>query len=218
MKKLMKNKQLWIVLGSVMGGLLVGLVIVSFNNSNLLEDYRITGSKCLERMHTGGTGMGQNRVENLEPIRIEDYEEVISSIEYGSALAIKDTNLTLEDMLTYAIQDEYLARKEYEKIIDKYGAVRPFSNIINAENNHIEELKKLFEANKIAIPEDKSSSYVVLPSSLTAAYQAGVDAEVLNIRMYDLFLNEALDENVRITFEALKKASENHLRAFERKI
>ena len=45
-------------------------------------------------------------------------------------------------MLTYAIQDEYLALAEYELIIEKYGSMRPFSNIINSEKTHIDMFLK----------------------------------------------------------------------------
>jgi hypothetical protein len=35
-------------------------------------------------------------------------------------------NLTLEKMLRYAVEDEYLARVEYTAIMDTYGTIRPF--------------------------------------------------------------------------------------------
>ena len=57
------------------------------------------------------------------------------------------------DINTYAIQDEYVAQKEYKEIMDKYGNVRPFSNIINAEANHIEQLKTLLEQNGFSVVE-----------------------------------------------------------------
>ena len=40
-----------------------------------------------------------------------------AGITFGSAGALKDTKLTNTEMLTYAIQDEYLAKAEYDKII-----------------------------------------------------------------------------------------------------
>ena len=36
-------------------------------------------------------------------------------------------------MLTYAIQDEYLAHAEYDYILKNFGDQRPASNIIKAE-------------------------------------------------------------------------------------
>lgn len=58
---------------------------------------------------------------------------------------LKDSELTIENMLRYAIEDEYLTRGEYQKIIEKFGEKRPFTNIIKAENRHISWLKPLFK-------------------------------------------------------------------------
>ena len=133
---------------------------------------------------------------------------------YGSAGALTDEDLTLADMLTYAIQDEYLAHAEYVYIIDTFGSVRPFTNIIRAEEEHISQLIPLFTAYGIAVPEDTGNNYVAAVSSLTAAYQAGEAAEISNIAMYDAFLAQDLPDDVRFIFENLRNASENHLAAF----
>jgi hypothetical protein len=43
----------------------------------------------------------------------------LSAADFGAQGAFEADNLTLADMLTYAIQDEYLARAEYKQIICK---------------------------------------------------------------------------------------------------
>ena len=63
---------------------------------------------------------------------------------FGAKSAEQSSNLTIQNMLTYAIQDEYLAHAEYKSIIGKYGSIRPFSNIIRAEETHINMLIPLF--------------------------------------------------------------------------
>ena len=103
---------------------------------------------------------------------------------YGSTGAAADTNLSLADMLTYAIQDEYAARAEYELILDDYGTVRPFSNILRAEETHIDTLMPLFAEYGISAPADEGAAHAVLPDNLTSAYQTGVNAEVTNIAIY----------------------------------
>ncbi len=135
---------------------------------------------------------------------------------YGSTGAKADSTLTLGDMLAYAIQDEYVAKAEYETIIEKYGNIRPFSNIIKAEERHIDLLTPLFNEYDIKIPEDKASSYVSAPSTLLDSMKAGVSAELSNIEMYDRFLGQELPDDVRTVFESLRKASVSHLKAFER--
>lgn len=137
---------------------------------------------------------------------------------YGSTGALADSDLTLADMLTYALQDEYLAHAEYEYIIDTYGSIRPFTNIIRAEETHIETLLPLFETYGITVPTNDAGTRVAAVSSLTEAYEAGVDAEIMNIDMYEAFLKEDIPSDVRTVFEDLMRASESHLNAFENKL
>jgi len=122
---------------------------------------------------------------------------------------------TLEDMLVNAISDEYLAQAEYNAIMDEYGDQRPFSNISQAEATHISLLLPLFEEYGVTVPKKDWNSTVTDPASLEASYQAGVDAEVKNIAMYESYLKEDLPEDVKVVFERLMNSSEKHLRAFQ---
>lgn len=135
---------------------------------------------------------------------------------FGSAGVETDKTYTPSEMLIYAIQDEYLAQAEYEKIIDTFGVQRPFTNIIRAEATHIAALEPLFSEYGVLLPENTAEEYVTLPASVPDAYAAGVDAEIKNISMYETFLKQDLPDDVRAVFTALKSASENHLSAFER--
>ena len=151
---------------------------------------------------------------------IDSCAENVSNIEnqdtYGAKASKEDSDLELIEMLIYAIQDEYLANKEYELIMNKYGTQRPFSNIKKAEERHISMLKEVLFKNGIDIPKDDSSEYVKLPNSIDEAYRLGVEAEIENIAMYERFLQQELTVDARRAFEALKNASENHLRAFRK--
>jgi hypothetical protein len=137
------------------------------------------------------------------------------SQDYGHIGAANDTEYTLEEMLQYAIQDEYLALSEYEYIITDLGADRPFSNIMKAEQSHIDAIELLYNTYGIAIPVVDPSSLLYLPVSVEEALTIGVQAEIDNIAMYEAFLSQDLPDDVRITFENLQKASESHLSAFE---
>ena len=145
-------------------------------------------------------------------------DQTLSLAGYGSQGALDDNSLTLADMLTYAIQDEYLARAEYDKILSDNGSIRPFTNIVRAEETHIDALLPLFDLYGIAAPADEGASRAVSVNSLTEAYQAGVNAEVNNIAMYETFLEQNLPSDVRTVFESLMNASENHLRAFQNRL
>jgi hypothetical protein len=135
---------------------------------------------------------------------------------YGSVGALADKDLRLADMLTYAIQDEYLAHAEYLYIIQTYGDAKPFSNIVKAEENHISQLLPLFLAYGVDPPKDDGNDHTTAAANLTEAYQAGEAAEISNIAMYDIFLSRDLPDNVKTVFESLRSASENHLAAFRK--
>lgn len=139
-----------------------------------------------------------------------------SPVDFGMAGTAADEEYSLEEMLQYAIEDEYLAQAEYEIIMEKYGTIRPFSNIIKAESRHISALLPLFEKNDFDVPVNDADERVVAPGSLSEIFSIGVEAEIKNIEMYKNFLEEDLPEDVELVFENLMKASEHHLKAFER--
>ena len=137
---------------------------------------------------------------------------------YGAAGSFENSDFSLEQMLIYAIQDEYLARAEYEYLIDELDAGSPFTNIIKAEETHIALLIPLFEKYDFEAIEDTSSEHLIPATSITEALETGVLAEVNNIAMYELFLKTDLPDDVRAVFIELRDGSVNHLAAFERKL
>ncbi len=141
-----------------------------------------------------------------------------SSSDTGAIGALQDKEFTLNEMLEYAIEDEYLAQTEYDLIMKEFNVTRPFSNIIKSEGTHISLLEPLFDKYNVVIPNKDWESLLEVPSSLNEAYEVGVEAEIKNIAMYELFLKQDLPDDVRIVFERLKSASENHLRSFERQV
>ncbi len=133
---------------------------------------------------------------------------------YGSSAVTEGQTYTLEQMLTYAIQDEYAARAEYAGILSAYGDNNAFANTVKAEETHIADLTALFNAYGFAVPADDAASRVSLPASLQEAYETGIAAENANIAMYAGFLAQGtLPQAVRDTFTNLQNASRNHLSA-----
>jgi len=124
----------------------------------------------------------------------------------------------LEAILTEALDDEYKARASYQLILNKFGDVRPFSNIVESENRHIGALSVLFQKYGIAIPDDSWETKVEAPASRLAACESGVEAEIENAAMYYrlIKLAEAYPD-VQAVLRQLQRASqENHLPAFQR--
>lgn len=138
-------------------------------------------------------------------------------VDYGANGALQKDSFSVENMLTYALQDEYLAKAEYDAVIENYGKIRPFTNIVLSEEQHISLLKPFFEKYNVKLPEDNSNKYIFVPDNLTDTFKLEVKTEVNNIAMYEKFLSQKdIPEDLKLVFEALKNASENHLRAFER--
>lgn len=147
-----------------------------------------------------------------EIIYPEDYEY---SEVWGSVSALNTEDLTIEAMLVYAIQDEYSAYAEYEYILANFDVTKPFSNIINAEASHIESLLPLFEVYEIKVPYNDAKNHLLPVLDLVDTFRTGVAAEILNIDMYNLFLDQDLPDDIREVFIALRDASNKHLTAFE---
>jgi len=137
---------------------------------------------------------------------------------WGSVSALEVTEFSIEDMLLYAIQDEYSARTEYEYIMSVFDVETPFTNILRAEEKHITMLLPLFETYDIEVPEDTSSDHIIELTTLLSTFETGVTAEILNISMYDLFLEQNLPDDIRDVFTSLRDASVKHLAAFEKNV
>ena len=121
------------------------------------------------------------------------------------------------EALGLAINDEYKARATYRKVIDEHGSVRPFSNIISSESNHIQELENLYEKYGLDVPQDDWYEKVPSFQSVEEACQAGVDAEVENAALYDELFSKVDNQDITAVFTSLRDASENnHLPAFQR--
>lgn len=138
--------------------------------------------------------------------------------DYGAGAALMDEDLTLEEMLNYALQDEYLARQRYQLVTDTLGEFVPFTNIVRAERQHIMALIPLFQEYGFTVPADKSEAYAVASETLLEAGKAGEQAEIDNIAMYERFMEEDIPVEVYDVFANLRDASLNHLEAFRRLI
>jgi hypothetical protein len=132
--------------------------------------------------------------------------------------SVDDTNidLSISSMLVLALEDEYKAKATYEVIISEYGTITPFSNIVNAEQTHIDLLLPLFDTYQIELPDPVDKATLFLPESISNALALGIQAEIDNIALYEAFLKTDIPDDIRDAFEKLMGASENHLQAFTR--
>lgn len=124
----------------------------------------------------------------------------------------------LHQVLRIAIYDEYHAYNAYKKIIDTFGDMNPFSNIMEAEINHYNALTPLLEKYGVPMPFDDWYEKIELPSTILECCEVGVAAEIENIKMYDdllMYVNEYPDIQ-DVLFRLQAASYNNHLPAFRR--
>jgi hypothetical protein len=140
---------------------------------------------------------------------------LVSQLQYPVGNLPDDVKNTLDT----AITDEYKAHAFYQKVIEKFGPVRPFSMIIRSEEQHITALKAIYDKYGLPIPEDDLYAQVKAPATLQEACQAGVQAEIENADLYEETLLPAVKDYEDITrvYTSLMSASRTkHLVAFQR--
>ena len=99
--------------------------------------------------------------------------------------------------LADALDDEYRAEASYQAVIDKFGPVRPFINIIEAEKRHSSMVRGQYARLGMSAPENPYLGKLKPPASLLEACEQGVEAEIENIALYDRLLPMITDPAVR---------------------
>lgn len=129
----------------------------------------------------------------------------------------------VKNALYAALDDEHKAYATYWVIMDKFGAVRPFVNIAEAEQRHIAALERIMTRYGIATRKNPYLSgerpLPPAPASIKEACEAGVKAEEDNLTLYDKHLIPAAKGygDIVTVFTQLRDASANrHRVAFER--
>lgn len=121
------------------------------------------------------------------------------------------------DALQAGMMDEYNARTTYQAMIQQFGAVRPFTNVLNAELTHANALAFMFQRYGLDVPQPQPAQTMTQFASLEQACAAAADAEIANMGLYDEWLATVQDyPDLVQVFQALRDASEfQHLPAFE---
>lgn len=159
------------------------------------EDFNGTGMGMMNGYGRGGGGMGRGG---------------------GAATATGPLSDATKAFLTEAIQDEYQNRALYQAVIDKFGQVLPFTNIVRSESTHVAVLTRLFTNHGLTAPADSYAGQVQAPATLPEAFQLAIQSEKDNVAMYDRFLTTVTEPDVSRVFTQLRNVSNNmHLQAFE---
>ncbi len=128
------------------------------------------------------------------------------------------------DAVLLALDDERQARATYAAVLQRYGPVRPFSNVIEAEKRHIAALEAVLRRYGCVVPCDPyiegTKSIEAVAASVADACRNAVAAEIENDRLYRERLIPAVSAfpDIVAVFERLAAASrERHLPAFKRR-
>ena len=129
------------------------------------------------------------------------------------------TPLSSDEMmaLSEAINEEYLAFNTYTAVIRQLGSIVPFSNIVNAEQNHYSAVGNLFTKYGLPVPPNTGVVSTTWPTR-KAACATGVLVELDDIALYDRWLQSGFVKHSDIinVFTNLRSASiNNHLPAFQ---
>ena len=121
-----------------------------------------------------------------------------------------------KDALNKAILEEYGALNLYKEVINQIGDVAPFSQIVRAEQQHINALSRQATKYGVSIPANPGLVAKVTFTSLSDACKAGVSAEIADADLYDELKPEVSHTDILQVFNNLQNASLNsHLPSFQ---
>jgi hypothetical protein len=120
------------------------------------------------------------------------------------------------DAMDRAIQDEYHAEQIYSRVLEDFGNVLPFANVVYAETRHSESIARIYLNHEIAAPESLwNRDNVPRFRSVPEACAAAAVEEQKNISMYDELLRLELPDDVERVMTTNREASlSSHLPAF----
>ena len=139
-----------------------------------------------------------------------------------------------KDAIVYMREEEKLARDVYEFLFTKWGG-NPFDNIRKSEQTHMDRMKSLLTAYKLTDPvdgnQDKPGLFTNIAlqkyygdfvaigiQSFEDALKVGAKIEELDIADLEERINQTKNQGILGVYNPLKMASENHLRAFVRRL
>jgi len=121
--------------------------------------------------------------------------------------------------LNEALDDEYRAWATYNQIIADFGDVRPFSNIRNAEAQHIDALTSLLKQFDLPVPHNIWVGRVEHYADLNEACQAAVIAEIENGKMYERLISTTHQPAIlRVLLQLQEASQQRHLPALKRSL
>lgn len=133
-----------------------------------------------------------------------------------SGIALTPLSETEIDALNQAILEEYGALNLYQNVISTFGNVYPFSQIVKAEQQHVNVLLKQAAKYGVTPPANPGLTTVPVFATIEEACAAGVNAEIADAALYDDLSLVVTHTDILQVFNNLQSASLNsHLPAFQ---
>lgn len=148
----------------------------------------------------------------------------------GATTTVTAADSSLAAELTFAREEERMARDLYQALADKYDGALPFSRITLSEQRHFDAVGTLLDRYDVTDPAagKKAGSYADATLqklydgwladgqvSLDKAYDVGVALEKRDIADLEGTLDRSLPADVTQVFTALLNGSKHHLAAFQ---
>jgi hypothetical protein len=137
-----------------------------------------------------------------------------------------------EKHLIYLREEEKMARDFYSVMNDKWG-LRPFKNITRSEQRHMSAIKSMLDKYAITDPVKDNSTGIFTNTDIKILYdnfikqgnKSEIDAfksaaEIEEVDIIDLMsaIKDTDNDDLKLVYNNLLKASGNHLRAFVRNL
>ncbi len=142
------------------------------------------------------------------------------SVKYGAQEALEDSNISLAEALSYALEDKYLKQANFDYSIEKYGSIRPFVQIKIEDQHQMSMLLPLFKKYNIMLPKDRARHYIKKDTgSLYQVFQIQIGRERNAIKMYKKFLSiREFPKDILDTFQEQLIVSQKHLESLEQNV
>jgi len=142
------------------------------------------------------------------------------SVKYGAQEALEDSNISLAEALSYALEDKYLKQANFDYSIEKYGSIRPFVQIKIEDQHQMSMLLPLFKKYNIELPKDRARHYIKKNTgSLYQVFQIQIGRERNAIKMYKKFLSiREFPKDILDTFQEQLIVSQRHLESLEQNV
>jgi hypothetical protein len=133
-----------------------------------------------------------------------------------TSTALTPLSAAEEQALQDAILEEYGALNLYQAVIDQFGNVYPFSQIVRAEQQHVNALVRQATKYGVEAPANPDLSSPVSFTTTAEACQAGVEAEKADAALYDDLKAVTTHSDLTSVYTRLQNISLNtHLPVFE---